>query len=85
MEDIALFLHFSPKPFEGVDFTPFSHFSVRIGWSLPIGNGAGMTMLTKLFLGFSIAMLGAGGCATQSAMAIQRSAYSGPVIAPVAP
>ena len=42
-------------------------------------------MLTKLFLGFSIAMLGAGGCATQSAMAIQRSAYSGPVIAPVAP
>ncbi|WP_370220724.1 hypothetical protein [Qipengyuania sp.] len=43
-----------------------------------------MTMLTKLFLGFSIALLGAGGCATQSAMAIQQSAYSGPVTAPVA-
>lgn len=41
-------------------------------------------MLTKLFLGFSIAMLGAGGCATQSAMAIQQSAYSGPIMAPVA-
>ncbi len=41
-------------------------------------------MLTKLFLGFSIAMLGAGGCATQSAMAIQQSAFSAPIIAPVA-
>lgn len=41
-------------------------------------------MLTKLFLAFSIGLLGAGGIATQSAFAIQQSALAVPVLEAVA-
>ncbi len=35
-------------------------------------------MLTKLFLAFSICLLGAGGFATQSALDLQRTAFTPP-------
>ena len=43
-----------------------------------VGDNTGVAMLTKLFLAFSIGLLGAGGIATQSALDIQRTAFTPP-------
>ncbi len=49
-----------------------------------VGHDTGAAMLTKLFLAFSMGLLGAGGIAMQSALDIQSSAYSVPALGTVA-
>lgn len=49
-----------------------------------VGDDTGAAMLTKIFLAFSMGLLGAGGIATHSALDIQQSAYSVPALETVA-